>query len=149
MNRTVWAWGLAILGLLLLLAAPVGLAARPYILHIATVAFFYAILASSWSLLAGYAGQFSFAHMAFMAIGAYTAGLLGKFVRFTTAPTGTCSEIPVGKSWLVFLNISGDNCLDLARDRLTGAAIQTLPPLKLILLLLLLMLMVEINDGYC
>jgi branched-chain amino acid transport system permease protein len=129
MNRTVWAWGLAILGLLLLLAAPVGLAARPYILHIATVAFFYAILASSWSLLAGYAGQFSFAHMAFMAIGAYTAGLLGKFVRFTTAPTGTCSEIAVGKSWLVFLNISGDNCLDLARDHLTGVAIQTLPPL--------------------
>jgi len=36
--------------------------------------FFYAILASSWALLAGVAGQFSFAHMAFMGIGAYTAG---------------------------------------------------------------------------
>jgi len=41
--------------------------------------FFYAILASSWALLAGIAGQFSFAHMAFMGIGAYTAGLLGQY----------------------------------------------------------------------
>ncbi len=45
---------------------------------IITGAFFYAILASSWSLLAGTAGQFSFAHMALMAIGAYTSGLLGR-----------------------------------------------------------------------
>jgi branched-chain amino acid transport system permease protein len=45
---------------------------------ILTGAFFYAILASSWSLLAGTAGQFSFAHMALMAIGAYTSGLLGR-----------------------------------------------------------------------
>lgn len=40
--------------------------------------FFYAILASSWALLAGVSGQFSFGHMAFMGIGAYTAGLLGR-----------------------------------------------------------------------
>jgi len=41
--------------------------------------FFYAILAASWALLAGIAGQFSFGHMAFMGIGAYTAGLLGQY----------------------------------------------------------------------
>jgi len=40
--------------------------------------FFYAILASSWALLAGIAGQFSFGHMAFMGIGAYAAGLLAR-----------------------------------------------------------------------
>jgi branched-chain amino acid transport system permease protein len=40
------------------------------------IAYFYAILAASWGLLAGYGGQFSFGHMAFMAIGAYTTGLL-------------------------------------------------------------------------
>ena len=40
--------------------------------------FFYAILAASWALLAGIAGQFSFGHMAFMGIGAYTAGLLAR-----------------------------------------------------------------------
>jgi branched-chain amino acid transport system permease protein len=40
--------------------------------------FFYAILASSWALLAGLAGQFSFAHMALTGIGAYTAAFLGR-----------------------------------------------------------------------
>jgi branched-chain amino acid transport system permease protein len=45
---------------------------------IVTGAFFYAILASSWALLAGIAGQFSFAHMALTGIGAYTAGILGR-----------------------------------------------------------------------
>ncbi|MEO1438977.1 MAG: branched-chain amino acid ABC transporter permease, partial [Chloroflexota bacterium] len=40
--------------------------------------FFYAIMASSWALLAGISGQFSFAHMAFMGIGAYSAGLLAR-----------------------------------------------------------------------
>ncbi len=128
MSRTTWAWILAVSSVVLLLLAPVGLQSNPYIMHIATVAFFYAILTSSWSLLAGYAGQFSFAHMAFMAIGAYSAGLLGKFVRFTTAPTTTCSEIPLGNSWLVFLNVSGENCLDLAQEALANAAVFRPPP---------------------
>ena len=89
MNRK-WLWGLIALAVLLLVAAPAGLEPYPYIMHIAIVALFYAILASSWSLLAGYAGQFSFAHMAFMALGAYTAGIFGKFVRLSSSPTGTC-----------------------------------------------------------
>jgi branched-chain amino acid transport system permease protein len=50
----------------------------PYWVIVVTGAFFYAIMASSWSLLAGIAGQFSFAHMAFAGIGAYTAGLLAR-----------------------------------------------------------------------
>ncbi|RMF94213.1 MAG: branched-chain amino acid ABC transporter permease [Nitrospinota bacterium] len=52
------------------------LLAQGYALRIFTVAYFYAILASSWNLLAGYTGQLSFAHAAFAGIGAYTAGLL-------------------------------------------------------------------------
>ena len=52
----------------------------PYWFHISIVAMYYAVLAASWSLLAGYAGQFSFGTMAFMAIGAYTAGLLGRYL---------------------------------------------------------------------
>lgn len=40
--------------------------------------FFYAIMASSWALLAGIAGQFSFGHMAFMGIGAYAAGFVAR-----------------------------------------------------------------------
>ncbi|TAM57550.1 branched-chain amino acid ABC transporter permease [bacterium] len=47
-----------------------------YWLHILATSWYYAILAVSWALLAGFAGQFSFAHMAFAAIGGYTSGLL-------------------------------------------------------------------------
>jgi branched-chain amino acid transport system permease protein len=49
---------------------------QTYWLHVLIIAYFYAVLASSWALLAGYGGQFSFAHMAFMAIGAYVGGLV-------------------------------------------------------------------------
>ncbi len=134
MNRTTWAWVLAILGVLLLLLAPLGLSSNPYMLHIATVAFFYAILASSWSLLAGYAGQFSFAHMAFMAIGAYTSGLIGKFIRFTSTPTGTCSEFSLGGTWVVFLKATRDNCLELGRQTLVDLSVFRVPPALGILL---------------
>ena len=48
-----------------------------FTLHVLTVAFYYVILAASWNLLAGYMGQFSLAHHAFAAVGAYTSGLLG------------------------------------------------------------------------
>lgn len=67
----------------LLLAALVtaGLAALPavigaYGLHVLTISLYYTILAASWSLLAGFTGQFSLAHQTFAAIGAYTTGLL-------------------------------------------------------------------------
>jgi len=66
-------------GILLVIALLVPLFAQTYWLHVLIIAYFYALLASSWSLLAGYAGQFSFGHMAFMAIGAYTTGLLGRY----------------------------------------------------------------------
>ncbi|MFQ5592790.1 MAG: branched-chain amino acid ABC transporter permease [Anaerolineae bacterium] len=128
MNRTTWMWGLAGVGALILIGAPVVLQSQPYIMHIAIVAFFYAILASSWSLLAGYAGQFSFGHMAFMAVGAYATGLFGKFVRLTTAPTHVCMEIPVGKYWLVLLNTAGDSCLELGKANMpVGTLIYRLP----------------------
>jgi branched-chain amino acid transport system permease protein len=71
-------WAVVLVALAIALLAPVFL--PTYWLHVVIVAYFYALLASSWALLAGYAGQFSFAHMAFMAIGGYTTGLLGKYL---------------------------------------------------------------------
>ena len=66
-------------GLVALMAlVPLYLKNFPYQMAVMAGAFFYAILASSWSLLAGIAGQFSFAHMAFVGVGAYTAGLMGR-----------------------------------------------------------------------
>jgi branched-chain amino acid transport system permease protein len=49
---------------------------RAYWLHVAIMALHYALLASSWTMLAGFAGQFSFATMALAGIGAYTSALL-------------------------------------------------------------------------
>ncbi|HZS81284.1 MAG TPA: branched-chain amino acid ABC transporter permease [Stellaceae bacterium] len=49
---------------------------NPYWMHVAIIAMFYGILASSWSLLAGYAGLFSLGHMAFASIGGYASALL-------------------------------------------------------------------------
>jgi branched-chain amino acid transport system permease protein len=71
------------LALLFMIGAP-WLVRSPYWIHILILAYFYGLLASSWSLLAGYAGQFSFAHLAFSAIAGYTSGLLGKF--FNVSP---------------------------------------------------------------
>jgi len=71
-------WILAAGLLILALAVPALLGNQQYWLFISIQAYFWAMLASSWALLAGYAGQFSFGHIAFMAIAAYTSGILGR-----------------------------------------------------------------------
>lgn len=76
--RKYFQWAATCVLIVLLIFAPLYLNRYPYQMAVVTGAFFYAILASSWSLLAGTAGQFSFAHMALMAVGAYTSGLLGR-----------------------------------------------------------------------
>jgi branched-chain amino acid transport system permease protein len=62
--------GAAILGLFL--ALPL-FGFGDYWIYILTIGFYYAIMASSWSLLVGYVGRISFAHMAMSGIGAYTS----------------------------------------------------------------------------
>lgn len=49
---------------------------RGYWLYVVIIGLYYAILSSSWSLLAGQIGIISFAHAAFAAVGAYTSALL-------------------------------------------------------------------------
>ncbi len=70
---------------LMLAAAVLALACagrlNAYWMHVAIIAMYYAILASSWSLLAGYVGLFSLSHMAFASIGGYTSGLLTQWLR--------------------------------------------------------------------
>ena len=63
-----------VLALLAGLAVP--LVIEGYWLRVAATALYFGALASSWNLLLGYAGQLSFAHAAFAAVGAYTSGLL-------------------------------------------------------------------------
>ncbi len=62
--------------LLLIAAAAFPLFFRQYWLYVVTIGLYYAILASSWSMLAGQVGLISFAHAAFAGIGAYTSALL-------------------------------------------------------------------------
>ncbi|MBS0520301.1 MAG: branched-chain amino acid ABC transporter permease [Proteobacteria bacterium] len=72
-------FGRSVIAILVTVAvfALVPLVAGDFALHVLTIGFYYVILASSWNLLAGYTGQFSLAHHAFAAVGAYTSGLLG------------------------------------------------------------------------
>jgi branched-chain amino acid transport system permease protein len=92
-----------------------------YIMHIMITAFFYAILASSWSMLAGYAGQFSFGHIGFMGIGAYTTAMFSHYFYLTGEPTGLCTEYQFGGSWLVIVNPIGVTSTTLTQDCLRQA----------------------------
>lgn len=93
----------------------------PYVMHIFITAFFYAILASSWSMLAGYAGQFSFGHIGFMGIGAYTTALFCHYLYLSPEPTGLCNEMPFFGQWLVLVNPVGVTSTTLAQDCLKTA----------------------------
>ncbi|MEM1382284.1 MAG: branched-chain amino acid ABC transporter permease [Pseudomonadota bacterium] len=114
---------LALLILAFLVAFPFqyGGADYDYIMHILITGFFYAILASSWSMLAGYAGQFSFGHMGFMGIGAYTTALFCHYFYLSPRPTGLCAEIELGGQWLVVVNPIGVTSTTLTQDCLRQA----------------------------
>ena len=92
-----------------------------YIMHILITGFFYAILASSWSMLAGYAGQFSFGHMGFMGIGAYTTALFCHYLYLSPEPTNLCTEYAIGGSYLVIVNPIGVTSTTLTQDCLRQA----------------------------
>jgi branched-chain amino acid transport system permease protein len=84
--------GAAIVLAAIVLAYP--LLVNAYWLLVGIYAIAFAIVTASWALLAGYAGQFSFGHMAFFSIGAYTSGILGKFFG-VPAPIGIMCGIAV------------------------------------------------------
>ncbi len=72
--------------LLILLAGvvPPLLIGSQYIMGVLVLTMLFAIWASGWNIVAGYAGQFSFGHAAFVGIGAYASSLL--FVTFSISP---------------------------------------------------------------
>ena len=51
----------------------------------------YAILASSWNMIGGYAGQTSFGHAAFLGMGAYVTGIL-----WSQAKLNPLIALPIG-----------------------------------------------------
>lgn len=50
-----------------------------YWLHVFAMAYFYGLLAATWSFLDGYAGQFSFGNIALVVVAGYTSGMLAKY----------------------------------------------------------------------
>ena len=64
---------------------------QEYWIHIITVGFFYAVMASSWSFLVGYVGRISFAHAAMAGLGAYASAMLstwGQMPLVISIPAG-------------------------------------------------------------
>ncbi len=56
---------------------------NPYFIHMIIMVFLYAYWSCSFNIISGFAGQLSFGHSAFIAIGAYSAGLLYKYMDLT------------------------------------------------------------------
>ena len=106
-----------------LMAFPFVYSARdyPYIMSLMIGGFYYAILASSWSMLAGYAGQFSFGHMGFMAVGAYTAALFSHYFYLSPVPTELCTEFFIGGQYLIVVDPIGITSSTLVQDCLRQA----------------------------
>ena len=79
MMSTIFSWkkiGI-ILGLLFLALYPV-LYGNSYVMHILIMFFIWALVASNWNLLMGYAGIFSLGNIGYFAIGGYASGILAK-----------------------------------------------------------------------
>lgn len=83
-TRARWLGGLAAAAVVLPLVWP-----HPFVLTIATQAVIWALLAASWDLLAGYAGQVSFGHAGFFVLGGYTAAIASKSLGLS-AWLGVC-----------------------------------------------------------
>ncbi len=105
--------GLHVYVLVVAVALALALAGRlsTYWMHVAIIAMYYAILASSWSLLAGYVGLFSLSHTAFASIGGYVSALLVQWLGLPiplgmVAGVATCCVVGGGIGW-VCLRMSG------------------------------------------
>lgn len=85
LSRYDWVRALTIAGGALALLFATSFFVSDYVLHVLITSLYFTLLAASWNLLAGFTGQFSLAHQAFAAIGAYTSGLLT-----------TIYDVPVG-----------------------------------------------------
>ncbi|KQU91845.1 branched-chain amino acid ABC transporter permease [Variovorax sp. Root318D1] len=94
-------------------AAVAGLIALPFAgvadfyLSYLYVIFFWIALATSWGILSGYSGYWSFGHAAFFGTGAYTtATLAGKwgvpFLLTIPAAAGIAAALALGIGWVVF-----------------------------------------------
>ena len=64
----------------------------PQILDLLILTLIWAGISAAWNLLAGFAGQFSLGHAAFLGIGAYAAGIGA--MHFGICRGAECSSAP-------------------------------------------------------
>lgn len=80
-SRRAIASGLVLLGIVTFLCtAPLYWLSNGYLLGIGAYAMYLALLAATWSFLAGVGGQFSFAHVALAGLAVYASGIWGRDV---------------------------------------------------------------------
>jgi len=70
--------------ILVIITALLPLALNPFQVHVLVLVYLYAILAESWNIIGGYAGQGSFLNAAFFGITAYASSLL--FILYGLSP---------------------------------------------------------------
>lgn len=81
---SLYRYSYVLMGVALLLLSILPAFMGSYYIHILILILVYAYLGSSWNVLGGYCGQFSFGHATFFGLGAYTSTIL--FMRFGISP---------------------------------------------------------------
>jgi len=79
----------------------------PYYIAFLYLVFFWISMATSWTILSGFAGYWSFGHAAFFGTGVYTAGTLAAklgvpFLLTLPAAAAVAAALGTGVGWLVF-----------------------------------------------
>src|SRR5688572_27889295 len=92
-------------------AAFILLVSRPDIQDFAVMSFYWLLLAGSWNLLAGFGGQFSFAHVTLALSGGYFSVLLERVFQIpaihTLVPAGLVCALVGGVLGLISLRVRG------------------------------------------
>ena len=97
-DKLLWAAG----GVALLCALALPSFLNPYYLHVLVIALLYGLVAASWNIIGGYAGQMSLGHAMFFGIGSYTVAIFareGWFPLITALPAAVV--ISALLAWLV------------------------------------------------
>src|ERR1700752_2105365 len=84
MRRVIW----PVLLVAIVLAYPL-VFSSPFEQRLGALVLLYAIMASSWNIVGGYAGQVSVGHVVFFGCGAYAA--MGAYAHFRLLPVGGIS----------------------------------------------------------
>ncbi len=97
-DRSRFEFAVSVIVLAAVALLPLGVS-NPYWLGVVIVSMYFALIASGWTLLAGYTGQFSMAPATFAMIGAYTTGLLAYHAQVPPAigiPAAVVASAVVG-----------------------------------------------------